>query len=274
MQLSSFFAALLLATVMVARPGIAAAFATLPADATTGTGQARVVSVTDGDTLVLDNGVTVRLVGLQAPKLPLDRPNFREWPLAREAKRALEELVLNKRLTLHPATTPTDRWQRTLAHLSRDDGLWVQGEMLRLGWARMYTFPDNRMLASSMRGLEREARAARRGIWRHPYYAVLTPAGAIKALNTFQLVEGKVVDAAEVKGRVYLNFGEDWKTDFTIMVPAKVKRALARQGDDPVSLEGRTVRVRGWLKSYNGPMVELTHPEQLEVLDGGSDQRR
>ncbi len=274
MQLRSFLAALLLAAIMVARPGTAASFATLPADASKATGQARVVSVTDGDTLVLDNGVTVRLVGLQAPKLPLDRPNFKEWPLAGEARRALEDLVLHQRLTLHPATTPTDRWQRMLAHLSRDDGLWVQGEMLRQGWARMYTFPDNRMLASSMRLLEREARAARRGIWRHPYYAVLTPEGAAKALNTFQLVEGKIVDAAEVKGRAYLNFGEDWKTDFTIMVPAKVKRALARQGDDPVSLEGRTVRVRGWLKSYNGPMVELTHPEQLEVLDGGSAPRR
>lgn len=274
MRIRSFLAVFLLAAVVVARPGATLAFSTLPADALKATGQARVVSVTDGDTLVLDNGVTVRLVGLQAPKLPLDRPNFKEWPLAGEAKQALEALVLRQRLSLHPATTPTDRWQRTLAHLSRDDGLWVQGEMLRQGWARMYTFPDNRMLASSMLALEREARSARRGIWRHPYYAVLTPESAARATNTFQLVEGTIVDAAEVKGRVYLNFGEDWKTDFTIMVPARVKRALAKQGNDPLSLEGRTVRVRGWLKSYNGPMVELTHPEQLEVLEGGSAPRR
>jgi len=33
-----------------------------------------------------------------------------------------------------------------------------------------------------------------------------------------------------------------------------------------LELEGYNVRVRGWLKEYNGPMVELSHPEQLEVL--------
>ena len=58
------------------------------------------VEVIDGDTVVLDDGKEVRLVGIQAPKLPLNRPNFKEWPLAREAKDELEKLVLNQRVTL------------------------------------------------------------------------------------------------------------------------------------------------------------------------------
>ena len=32
------------------------------------------------------------------------------------------------------------------------------------------------------------------------------------------------------------------------------------------SYEGGRVRVRGWLKSFNGPMIEVTHPEQIEIL--------
>ena len=51
-------------------------------------GQGRVVDVVDGDTLFLDNGVQVRLVGIQAPKLPLGRRNFKTWPLAKDAKKA------------------------------------------------------------------------------------------------------------------------------------------------------------------------------------------
>jgi endonuclease YncB( thermonuclease family) len=51
-----------------------------------------VVEVIDGDTVVLDDGKEVRLVGIQAPKLPLNRPNFKEWPLAPEAKDELEKL--------------------------------------------------------------------------------------------------------------------------------------------------------------------------------------
>ncbi len=58
---------------------------------------ARVVGVTDGDTVTIadpiDGAREIRLVGIQAPKLPLGRKNFPEWPLAPEAKAALEALV-------------------------------------------------------------------------------------------------------------------------------------------------------------------------------------
>ena len=246
-------------------PATASAFVALPREASPAGETAKVTEVTDGDTLTLSSKTVVRLVGIQAPKLPLDRPGFKEWPLARETRKALADMTLDRALTLHPGTRPTDRWGRTLAQLVRDDGLWVQGEMLRLGWARVYTFSDNRQLAGDMLALEREARAARRGIWGHPYYAIVTPDRAGRVINTFQLVEGTVVEAAEVKGRVYLNFGPDWKTDFTVMVPARVRKTLARQGMDPAGFKGRTVRVRGWLKEYNGPVIEMTHPEQLEL---------
>lgn len=33
------------------------------------------------------------------------------------------------------------------------------------------------------------------------------------------------------------------------------------------SYKGHILRVRGWLKSFNGPMIEATHPEQIEVLE-------
>lgn len=255
----------LLLLLLALAPLPAWAFAVLPPRAPKPTSSATVIEVTDGDTLVLSDKATVRLVGIQAPKLPLDRPGFKEWPLAKESKRALEDLTLHRTLTLHPGTRTMDRWGRALAHLERDDGLWVQGEMLRLGWARVYTFPDNRALAADMLALEREARAARRGIWSDPWYSIVTPERAEKVVNSFQLVEGTVKEAAEVKGRVYLNFGADWKTDFTVVVSARVRKTLARQGMDPAGFKGRDVRVRGWLKEYNGPMIELTHPEQLEL---------
>lgn len=265
---------LLLWVLFVTMPLSVSAFVALPQQASKPSGTATVADVTDGDTLVLSDNVTVRLVGLQAPKLPLDRPNFKEWPLAKEARKALEELVLGRRLTVRPASKPVDRWGRTLAHLERDDGLWVQGEMLRLGWARVYTFPDNRALAANMLALEREARAAKLGIWGHPYYAIVAPERAGRVVNTFQLVEGTVMDAAEVKGRIYLNFGADWKTDFTVLVPAKVRRTLARQGMDAAGFKGTKIRVRGWLKDYNGPMIEMTHPEQLELPDAVPEEKR
>ena len=37
-------------------------------------------------------------------------------------------------------------------------------------------------------------------------------------------------------------------------------------GTDPLSLEGKRIRVRGWLKRCNGPMIAATHPKQIEVV--------
>ena len=238
-------------------------------------GRAVVSEVVDGDTVRLESAIAgatqVRLVGIQAPKLPLGRPGFAAWPLAAVAKRALEAIVLGRAVRFAHGGRRLDRHGRLLAHLHVDDkaggdGLWVQGELLRRGMARVYTFSDNRRLAAEMLALEGAARAARLGIWAHPFYAIRATQGAGRFFDTFQIVEGKVLDAARVKGRVYLNFGPDWRTDFTISLSAKARRLFKGAGLDPLTLKGRRVRVRGWIKRFNGPLIDASHPEQIEVL--------
>ena len=128
-------------------------------------GQGRVVDVVDGDTLFLDDGVQVRLVGIQAPKLPLGRRNFKAWPLGEEAKRVLEALTLGRMVHLSYVGRSTDRYGRALAHLHRADGLWMQERLLRLGMARVYSFRDNRAVVGELLAAEAAARTAKVGIW-------------------------------------------------------------------------------------------------------------
>ena len=235
--------------------------------------QSLVARVVDGDTVVLktpiDGASQVRLVGLQAPKLPLGRKNFPLWPLAHESKRALEDLVLGRTVRLFFGGEKKDRYGRLLAHLGAPGGVWVQGEMLRQGMARVYSFPDNRAVVGDMLALERGARDARRGIWGHPFYALrdaADTAAVARLAGTFQIIRGRVLNAQRVKSRVYLNFGDNWRDDFTVTIPSQARRMFAKTGIDPLSFEGKTVRVRGWLKKYNGPMIEASHPEQIEVI--------
>ncbi len=230
-------------------------------------GAARVVEVVDGDTVVLATGEQVRMVGIQAPKLPLGRSEFATWPLAGEAKGALEALALDRRGTLSYGGRRIDRHGRLLAHLHRADGLWLQGEMLRLGLARVYSFRDNRALAPEMLALEAAARGARRGIWAHRFYAVRRAQPGAVPYDGFELVVGRVLDVAERRARTYLNFGADWKTDFTVSIATRHRRLFEREGWDLAALKGRLVRVRGWVKRFNGPLIEVTHPEQIEVLE-------
>ncbi len=230
-------------------------------------GSAKTVEVIDGDTLILSNGLEVRLVGTQAPKLPLGRKGFAAWPLAPEAKDALEAIAFGRTLSLGYGGQRRDRHGRTLAHLYDAEGNWIQGQMLAAGLARVYSFPDNRALVPEMLALERQARDAGRGIWADPYYAVRSPEGAAARVDSYELVEGRVLSAAVVRGRAYLNFGRDWDSDFTVTIDSEARRAFDRAGIDPEVYEGRRIRVRGWLRSYKGPMIEVTHPEQIEVLD-------
>lgn len=228
---------------------------------------AAAVEIVDGDTLVLDSGRQVRLVGIQAPKLPLGRTGFVAWPLAEEAKAALSQLALGRRLTLAYGGRREDRHGRNLAHLFDESGVWIQGAVLDRGMARVYSFADNRALVAEMLAREDAARRVGRGIWAERFYAVRTPDEAARYIGGFELVQGRVYDVAEVRGRTYVNFAADWRTDFTITIDAKARRLFADAGVAPDSYRGRIVRVRGWLKSYNGPMIEATHPEQIEVID-------
>ncbi|MCF8469591.1 MAG: thermonuclease family protein [Parvibaculum sp.] len=240
--------------------------------------------VVDGDTVTLDDGRDLRLTGIQAPKLPLGREGFAAWPLADDARLALSNLIGNGKVILRYGGARVDRHGRVLAqafvkHAAQE--IWLQREMLRLGLARVYTFRDNQACAEELLLAEREARAAARGIWSDPFYVIRdgTDVAALERLSgRFELVEGVVVSAAMIRGRLYLNFGDDYRKDFTVTVEKQdVKLFLRDPAWKPLlektdersvsSLAGRALRVRGWIEKYNGPEITVTHPARIELLD-------
>ena len=236
-----------------------------------------VTEIVDGDTVFLANGEEVRLTGIQAPKLPLGRKNFRTWPFAETAKQAISDLTLGKQVQLFYDGRRQDRHGRTLAHLqlatlANKDRFqisaktWVQAAMIADGLARVYSFSDNRRMTPHLLSFETQARRQGLNIWRHRFYRIRTPENVDRHYRTFQLVEGRVLNAASVRRRLYLNFGDNWRTDFTIQVAPKARRLFDRAGLGPDSYKNRRVRVRGWVDRYNGPMIRITHPEQIEVL--------
>lgn len=248
----------------LALPGPAAA-RQLPAENPAAVETARVTDVVDGDTIRLATGAEVRLTGIQAPKLPLGRKGFRAWPLARDAKAALAAIIANRELRLDYTGRRHDRWGRLLAHVYAGK-TWLQREMLLRGLARVYTFSDNRAHAEALYAAERKARSAGRGIWALNWYRIRPAEHADSDIGTFQLVEGNVMGTAIVRGRAYLNFGADWRTDFTVSVSPKYMKLFRAARIDIISLRERRIRVRGWLVRRNGAMISVTHPEQIEIL--------
>jgi endonuclease YncB( thermonuclease family) len=116
---------------------------------------ARVVGVHNGDTLTAltdDNRqFNVRLHGIDAPELG--------QPFGWASKQALSELVFGKQVTLQ--TTGTDRYKRTLARVTLGD-IEVDAQMIATGHAWHYKKYDK---TAVLNAAERNARAARRGLW-------------------------------------------------------------------------------------------------------------
>src|SRR5665213_3260475 len=68
-------------------------------------------------------------------------------------------------------------------------------------------------------------------------------------------------------GPLYVNFGRRWTRDFTVIILRRLGKAFTTAGVEPKKLEGRRIRVRGWIEQRGGPIITAEAPEQIEVLD-------
>jgi endonuclease YncB( thermonuclease family) len=220
-------------------------------------------AVLDGATLKLADGGLLKLAGLVAPG--------GAEPFAAEARAGLAVLIGDGQLRLYAGQNPEDRYGRRLAQAYVVPGAgppyWLQGAMLEGGFARVFTTADNRGCAAALLAREALARKAARGLWALPAYAVL-PADRIpaEAVGHFAIVEGRVRGATVRGARAYLDFGPRWRQDFTVEIEKPDLALFEREGYDLAAIKGQAVRVRGWLEKLNGPLLRLTHPEQLERL--------
>lgn len=226
-------------------------------------GVVRVAEVMNGVTVRLATGDTARLAGVDAPRAA-GRDN-EPWPHAETSRRALAALVLDRQVTLFHAGRRTDRYGRLLAHLFVGPR-WIQGELVSAGHVRVRSYAGNRLRIAELLVLEDTARRAGLGLWAHRRYAVRTPESVRRDLHSWQIVEGTVQAVAAFRNVTYLNFGDNWRTDFTVRIDAGARRLFRRCGIDLRALKGRRIRVRGWVRSRNGPLIVATHPEQIERL--------
>ena len=144
----------------------------------------QVVRVVDGDTLVLRNVGTVRLIGIDTPETVDPRKPVQAFGM--EATAFLRQFVQGQPVRVEYDTQRFDKYGRTLAYLYLPDDSFVNLEMVRQGYAHAYlNYPFRHM--EEFRGAEREAREAGRGLWGQPS------------------TEQSAVSAAPVPKRVWVN---------------------------------------------------------------------
>ncbi|WP_300528462.1 thermonuclease family protein [Maricaulis sp.] len=195
-------------------------------------------------------------------------------PLEREAQAWLEAQAAGKSVEILSGDESRDRYQRLIGQVvigaAGPDGgrVWVQEALIEAGLARFLAYGDTDAYAPALLAAEQRARSARRGLWADPAHGIRdpNPDRLIQDLGTLQLVEGRVMDVTRLdNGRTYINFGADWRTDFTIRIDERFADRFDR--DTISALETYRVRVRGVIIDENGPMIRLAYPGRLERLE-------
>ncbi len=121
--------------------------------------------VVDGDTIVVSGGERVRLIGVDTPETK--DPRRPVGCFGEQASNFTSSLLpVGARVRLVGDVEQRDRYQRLLAYAYRlPDGLFVNAELLRRGFAQVLTIPPNIAHSSEFLALSQEARDAERGLW-------------------------------------------------------------------------------------------------------------
>jgi micrococcal nuclease len=226
-------------------------------------GDAHITRIEHNGMLILTDGRALKLEGLRIPAATKDRAPS---PIADAAFAELNSLAKGQVVNAHAIWPKEDRYDRVRAQVFAPDGTWLQTDLLSKGLARVELSPDRGECYRELYDAEIAARAAHIGMWSDAAYAVRTADNVAADIGTFQIVMGTVLNAATKDGRVYLNFGADWKTDFTVTISPDDMKTFRAMGVDPLGYQGKLIRVRGMVQSLNGPEIEIGNPKQIELL--------
>lgn len=221
---------------------------------------AKVDWVSDGDTVRLDDGQKIRLVGVNTPELA-NNGNLAE-PFAKEARQFLRQLVDKQTVQVITGEQSHDKYGRLLAYVFHDD-TDVQLELLKQGFASVIAIPPNVRMAERYLVAESEARRDGIGIWQQDQFKAI-PADRVKNNmdGDFKFVIGKIIKISETKNNLLLKLSKQ----FFVAIPHKDWEAYWQGSLNKLS--GENIEVRGWVYKTNKQFrIRVRHPVMLRVIE-------
>jgi len=224
--------------------------------------------VVDGDTIILENGEHLRYIGLDTPETR--KRVGKSWvsdpqPFSMEAKELNASLVKDKVLRVEFDVQRQDKYNRLLGYCYVG-GVFVNARLLEEGLAVIYTFPPNVKHTDLFVSLQKKARDAKSGIWKEG--VTVSADKAKNYIGQIKTVYGRVVNVRQSPKAVYLNFGKDWQSDFTVVIFRKDLSLSDKERFRPKELyQGKNVSVTGRIREFKGPEIIVRHPSSIEIAE-------
>ncbi len=221
-------------------------------------GEARVAAHDGYASLQLEDGREVRLADI-VPAVAVAPPTGAD---------ALAPLI-GTEVTVRrvAADGPNDRYGRVVGDIvPKATGDSLSQQLLREGLALVDPAVMSQACLDELFAAERQAEKARRGFWQGTLVRSADDPNLAGASGRYGLVAGAVKSVGETRETIYLNFGADYRTDFTALIRREDAKGWA---DTLMALKGRNVRIRGVLEAWNGGLIRVQHLRQIELLPNG-----
>lgn len=226
-----------------------------------------VLRVIDGDTIELSNGEKVRYIGIDTPEIR--KKEGTRWiysprPYAEAAKNFNRKLVAGKRVKLEFDVEKRDRHKRLLAYVYAGEKM-INLEMLKQGYAMLYTYPPNVKYVEKFIEAQRFARENKKGLWGEMAEDIISSAEAGQNVGLIKMVETQVYNTFLSDKVLILNCRDNFKVVIfrknLLYFPKEALRS------PEIYFKHKNIRVCGVIKVYRGAHeIVLRDPSQLEIL--------
>ena len=126
-----------------------------------------VTEVVDGDTIIVEGGITVRFLGIDTPETK--DPRRPVGCFGKEASSETKRLLEGQMVILEKDISETDKYGRLLRYvylpMDGDKRLFVQDYLVRTGFATVLTYPPDVKYNEVLREAETVARESKKGLW-------------------------------------------------------------------------------------------------------------
>jgi micrococcal nuclease len=215
-----------------------------------------VKTVYDGDTIMLEDGRKIRLLGINTPEVQhLDKLADAGGD---EAKGWLADKLKNTRVRLEVGVEKTDKYGRTLAHLFTEKKEHINLQLIAAGLAVVSIYPPNLHYVDELVKAQNQAEQAKLGIWHRPEYAAMPVASLTEAGHSgWTRLVGKVAGVRKTRKSTFL--------EFTDRFEARIENKWLDLFPDIDNYVGKTIEVRGWLSKSRGHFFMLIrHPSAIK----------